>query len=184
MQGLAFGKQVHGGGVRVVRGLSKKASRGYDDTDALVTATPGVALVMMGADCLPVLLAGDTVVGAAHVGRGGLVHQVLTRTAEVMREEGAEEIRAVIGPGICGGCYEVPASMAGEVEKAAPGTRCTTATGTVGLDLTAGATAQLVTLGIPVTTVGGCTLEQPELFFSYRRDGLTGRHGGVVWLPS
>jgi YfiH family protein len=173
---------VHGDGVRVVRGLSKKSTRGYDDTDALVTTTPGVALVMMGADCLPVLLAAETVVGAAHVGRGGLVKQVLARTVETMRHEGASDLTAVIGPGICGRCYEVPASMAGEVEKAAPGSRCTTAAGTVGLDLTAGATAQLVALGVSVTTVGGCTLEQPELFYSYRRDGLTGRHGGVVWL--
>lgn len=182
LDGLAFGKQVHGAGVRVVRGLSKKTARGLDDTDGLVTTVPGIGLVMMGADCLPVLLAGAGVVGAAHVGRGGLLKGVLTEVVRVMRAEGAAEVTAVLGPGICGGCYEVPAAMAGEVEKAAPGTRCTTRQGTVGLDLVAGATAQLAAVGVAATAVGGCTLEQPERFYSYRRDGLTGRHGGVVWL--
>jgi YfiH family protein len=184
VEGLAFGKQVHGAGVRVVRSLSKKTSRGLDDTDGLVTTVPGIALVMMGADCLPVLLAGDGVGGAAHVGRGGLVKGVLAEVVRVMRAEGATEVTAVIGPGICGGCYEVPPSMAGEVEKAVPGTRCETRAGTTGLDLTAGATAQLAALGVASTAVGGCTLEQPELFFSYRRDGVTGRHGGAVWLTA
>jgi len=184
VEGLAFGKQVHGAGVRVVRGLSKKTSRGLDDTDGLVTSVPGIALVMMGADCLPVLLAGEGVVGAAHVGRGGLVKGVLAELVRVMTAEGATGLTAVVGPGICGACYEVPPSLAGEVEKAVPGTRCTTRTGTTGIDLTAGALSQLAALGVPATTVGGCTLEQPDRFYSYRRDGLTGRHGGAVWLTS
>ncbi len=183
VEGLAFGKQVHGAGVRVVRGLSNKTTRGLDDTDGLVTTVPGLALVMMGADCLPVLLAADGVVGAAHVGRPGLQRGVLRELVRVMREQGATQLTATIGPGICGLCYEVPASMAGEVEKAAPGSRGTTRQGTTSVDLTRGATAQLAAEGIQVTTVGGCTLEQPELFFSYRRDGLTGRHAGVIWLP-
>ncbi len=182
IDGLAFGKQVHGSGVKVVRGLSKKTSRGLDDTDALVTSVPGIGLAMMGADCLPVLLAADGVVGAAHVGRPGLAKGVLREVVRVMRDEGAGEITAVIGPGICGLCYEVPPSMAGEVEKAVPGSRGTTRQGTTSVDLTRGATSQLEAEGITVTTVGGCTLEQPDLFFSYRRDGQTGRHAGIVWL--
>ncbi len=180
--GLAFGKQVHGNGVRLVKGLSNKTSRGLDDTDGLVTTVPGIALAMMGADCLPVLLAADGVVGAAHVGRLGLIKGVLPEVVGLMRAQGAIDITAVIGPGICGSCYEVPASLAGEVEKAVPGSRSLTRSGTTGVDLTVGATAQLAREGIVVTTVGGCTLEQPDRFFSYRRDGLTGRHAGVVWL--
>lgn len=181
VEGLAFAKQVHGAGVRVVRGLSKRTSRGLDDCDALVSSVPGIGLVMMGADCLPVLLAGGQVVGAAHVGRGGLQAGVLPEVVRVMREEGATGVTAVLGPGICGDCYEVPGALAGEVEKAAVGSRCVTRRGTVGLDLVAGATGQLARLGVPATQVGGCTLEQPDRFFSYRRDGVTSRHGGVVW---
>ena len=182
VDGLAFGKQVHGAGVRVVTGLSNKTTRGLDDTDGLVTTVPGLALVMMAADCLPVLLASDGVVGAAHVGRLGLMRGVLTEVARVMRAQGARTIVATLGPAICGGCYEVPGSMAGEVEKAAPGSRCTTRSGTTGVDLLAGATAQLARDGIAATAIGGCTLEQPDQFFSYRREHVTGRHAGVVWL--
>ncbi|MCU1602558.1 MAG: hypothetical protein JWO22_3267 [Frankiales bacterium] len=182
VDGLAFGKQVHGNGVKVVRSLSKRTSRGIDDTDALVTSERGIGLAMMGADCLPVLLAADGVVGAAHVGRPGLTKGVLTGVVRVMRDEGAGKITAVIGPGICGLCYELPASMAGEVEKAVPGSRGTTRQGTTSVDLTKGAMAQLASEGITASCVGGCTLEQPDLFFSYRRDGRTGRHAGIVWL--
>ena len=182
VNGLAFGKQVHGAHVRLVKGLSNKTTRGLDGTDGLVTTVPGLVLAMMGADCLPVLLAGEGVVGAAHVGRRGLAKGVLLEVVRVMREQGADEITAVIGPGICGHCYEVPASLAGEVEKAAPGSRSTTRTGSTSLDLTAGARAQLAREGVAATAVGGCTLEQSERFFSYRRDGLTGRQAGLVWI--
>lgn len=185
VEGLAFGKQVHGSGVRLVKGLSNSTSRGLADTDGLVTTVPGLGLVMMGADCLPVLLAstGPTpVVGAAHVGRPGLAKGVLLEVLRLMREQGAEAITAVIGPGICGRCYEVPASLAGEVEKAAPGSRSTTRQGTAGIDLLAGATAQLAREGVAASSAAGCTFEQPDRFFSYRRDGVTGRHGGIVWL--
>jgi YfiH family protein len=183
VEALVFGKQVHGAGVRVVKGASNKTARGLDDTDGLVTTVPGLALAILGADCLPVLLAADGVVGAAHVGRLGLVKGVLREVVRVMREQGAGCIVATIGPGVCGRCYEVPASMAGEVEKAVPGARSTTRRGTTAVDLVKGATSQLTGEGIAVTTVGGCTLEQPGLFYSFRRDGVTGRHGGVVWLP-
>lgn len=183
--GLAFAKQVHGSAVRVVRGLSNKTSRGLDDTDALVTGVPGVAVVVLVADCLPVLLAstqGTPLVAAAHVGRRGLVAGVLDRVVEVMGAEGGRELTATIGPGICGRCYEVPGSMAGEVEKAVPGSRSTTARGTTGIDLAAGARSQLERAGVAVHQVGGCTLEQPEWLFSYRRDGVTGRQAGIAWI--
>jgi hypothetical protein len=74
--------------------------------------------------------------------------------------------------------------MADEVEAAVPGSRGTTRQGTPSVDLTAGALGVLRAAGVRVTAVGGCTLEQPERFFSYRRDGRTGRHAGVVWLDA
>jgi hypothetical protein len=103
-----------------------------------------------------------------------------------MAEQGARlgRVHAAIGPGICGRCYEVPPDMAAEVDAAAPGSRSTTDRGTAGLDLTAGATRQLADAGVRHTSaVGGCTVEQPERFYSYRRDHRTGRHAGIVWLP-
>lgn len=185
---LVFGRQVHGTGVQVVEQPTAEAGDpGLPDTDGLVTTAPGVALVMMGADCLPVLLADAEagVVGAAHVGRQGLLDGVLGELLRVMAEQGArpERTTAAIGPGICGRCYEVPPQLAAEVEAAVPRSRSTTAAGTTGVDLTAGARAQLTAAGVPQpAAVGGCTLEQPDRFYSYRRDGRTGRHAGVVWL--
>lgn len=182
---LVFGDQVHGTGVRLVTGPSARGrDRGLRATDGLVTTTRGVALVMMGADCLPVLLAADGVVGAAHVGRAGLAAGVLPEVLGVMREQGAAQVTARIGPGICGRCYEVPAALADEVEAQAPGSRARTRQHTPSIDLTAGARRQLQDAGVEdIEAVGGCTAEQPERFFSFRRDGVTGRHAGVVWLP-
>jgi YfiH family protein len=177
---LVFGDQVHGSAVAVVTGPRAGA---VPATDALVTTERGVGLVMMGADCLPVLLAAAGVVGAAHVGRAGLAAGVLVQLLRVMREHGAREVTARIGPGICAGCYEVPAELADAVEAAAPGSRATTRAGTPAVDLAAGARRQLLEAGVEdVAAVSGCTLEQPERFFSYRRDGATGRHAGVVVL--
>jgi hypothetical protein len=181
---LVFGQQVHGAGVRLVSRPSSRAhDRGLPQTDGLVTTTPGLGLVMMGADCPPVLLVADGVIGAAHVGRPGLAAGVLLEVLRVMREQGATAVTAWIGPRVCGGCYEVPAEMAAEVEAVVPGSRATTRRHTPSIDLAAGARQQLHDAGVPdVVEVGGCTLEQRERFFSYRRDGRTGRHAGVVLL--
>lgn len=181
---LVFGQQVHGRGVRLVSSSSARGrDRGLRQTDGLVTTARGVGLVMMGADCPPVLLVAEGVVGAAHVGRPGLAIGVLREVLRVMREQGAERIAAWIGPRACGRCYEVPEEMAAEVERHAPGSRATTRRHTPSIDLAAGIRRQLHDAGVTeVTEIGGCTIEQPDRFFSYRRDGLTGRHAGVVWL--
>jgi YfiH family protein len=186
---LVFAEQVHGSGVATV---DRSSSRGCNGTvpavDALVTATPGLGLVVLAADCLPVLLADPVarVVAAAHAGRQGLRAGVLQRTLDAMSALGAQPGRttAALGPAVCGRCYEVPDAMAAEVEAAVPGSRTTTRAGTAGVDLAAGAVGVLRAAGLRVTEVGGCTLEQPARFFSYRRDGRTGRHAGVVWLAA
>ena len=181
---LALMRQVHGAGVAVVDGPRPD---GVPDVDALVTTTTGLGLVVLAADCLPVLLAdpGAGVVAVAHAGRQGLAAGVLQAALAVMHELGARPAgtTAVVGPAACGACYEVPAEMADEVEAAVPGSRATTRHGTASLDLTAGALGILRAAGVArAAAVGGCTLEQPERWYSYRRDGVTGRHGGLVRL--
>jgi copper oxidase (laccase) domain-containing protein len=130
-----------------------------------------------------VLIAGSGVVGAAHVGRAGLVGGVLAATVRTMREIAGGPLVATVGPGICGSCYEVPEEMAAAAELAVPGCRSVTRQGTSGIDLLAGALVQLAAAGVEAREpVGGCTAEQPDRFYSHRRDGVTGRHGGMVWL--
>jgi len=181
---LVFAEQVHGRRVAVVTG---PATQPHPGVDALVTATPGLGLVVLAADCLPVLLADPAagVVAAAHAGRQGLAGGVLQATLAAMAELGATPAgtSAVLGPAACGACYELPDALADEVAAAVPGSRTTTRAGTASIDLRAGARALLAAAGVArVQSVGGCTLEQPSRFYSYRRDGRTGRHAGLVQL--
>jgi len=181
---LVFAAQVHGPKVAVVAAPAEVPVSGVD---GLVTATPGLCLMVLAADCLPVLLADPSagVVAAAHAGRAGLVTGVLQATVAAMARLGATAAgtTAVLGPAACGRCYELPTALADQVDSAVPGSRSTTWQGTAGVDLAAGAAAVLRAAGVArLRTVGGCTIEQPGLFFSYRRDGVTGRHGALVRL--
>ncbi len=184
VEALAFAEQVHGRGVAVVRARTAAVVPGVD---ALVTGTPGLGLVVLSADCLGVLLADPVarVVAAAHAGRQGLVDGVLQETVRVMAALGATAAgtTAALGPAACGRCYELPAALADQVEAAVPGSRATTRHAAASVDLAAGAAAVLGRCGVTtIRAVGGCTLEQPALLFSYRRDGLTGRHAALVHL--
>ncbi|MBZ5736819.1 polyphenol oxidase family protein [Nocardioides mangrovi] len=171
-------RQVHGTTVHVVEAP-------YDDlpdADALVTDRTGVALLARAADCVPVLLVARTGhVGAAHAGREGVRQGVVPAAVARLRDLGAEDVRAWIGPHVCGRCYEVPAEMRADIAADVPATAATTSWGTPSLDLGAGVRAQLTDAGVPHVEVGGCTLEDDTLH-SYRRDGAAaGRLAGVVW---
>lgn len=157
-----------------------------DDTDALVTATPRLALAVLSADCVPVLLADARagVIGAAHAGRVGAQRGIVARTVEAMVALGAgvSDISVLLGPAVSGRNYEVPAAMADEVEAALPGSRTTTAKGTPGLDIRAGIARQLTTLGITAIDIDPrCTVEDRALF-SHRRGAPTGRLASLVWM--
>ncbi len=175
--------QVHGDRVEVVDGPRGTA---VDDTDALVTRTPRLALAVVTADCVPVLLA-DTragVVAAVHAGRVGAQRGVVARTVEAMLGLGAHagDISVLLGPAVSGRNYEVPAAMADEVEAALPGSRTTTAGGTPGLDLRAGVACQLRDLGVTSIDIDPrCTMADAALF-SHRRGAPTGRLASVVWM--
>jgi polyphenol oxidase len=182
---LVFMDQVHGNEVVLVSEPLHAPPR----ADALVTRTPGLALVVMVADCVPVLLADAAagVVAAAHAGRKGVELGVVEATLGVMQECGAspERVRGWLGPSIGGCCYEVPEQMQREVAAVAPGAVAAggrTRAGTPSLDLRAGLVAQLAELGVhDVGLTGGCTNDETD-FFSYRRDQVTGRFAGLIWL--
>jgi copper oxidase (laccase) domain-containing protein len=93
-----------------------------------------------------------------------------------------ERVEALLGPAICGACYEVPEAMRAQVDRALPGSACTTRAGTPGLDLRAGLRAQLRAAGVTrIDADPRCTAEDPELY-SHRREGRTGRLAAVTWL--
>lgn len=154
--------------------------------DAAVTTQPGIGLMTRVADCVPVLLADPVagVIGGAHAGRVGFDRGVLGATVEAMGTLGATDIRAWIGPHVCGSCYEVPERMAQEVDARHPGVASTTSWGTPSLDLGLGCQRQLEALGIAVERADMCTLTEESLH-SYRRDGAgAGRQAGIIWRVS
>jgi hypothetical protein len=178
---LVWMEQVHGSAVAVVDGPRPEP---VPETDGLVTATPGLALAALVADCVPVLLASPGAVGAVHAGRAGAAAGVAAAAVAALVGLGADlaATDALLGPSICGACYEVPADLQASVEAALPGSATTTRRGTPGLDLRAGLARQLAAHGVARVVVDSrCTAEDPELF-SHRRDGGTGRQAAVIWL--
>lgn len=172
---LADLRQVHGREVVTADGPVERVPG-----DGLVTTRTDVVLMVRAADCVPVLLSGGTAVGAAHAGRVGVTAGVVPATVERMRELGATDVVAWIGPHVCGGCYEVPQEMQEEVGSVEPTTVATTTWGTPSLALGAGVRAQLERLDVEVVDVSRCTVESPDLY-SHRRDGRgAGRHAGLV----
>jgi purine-nucleoside/S-methyl-5'-thioadenosine phosphorylase / adenosine deaminase len=176
-------EQIHGVTVQVV---DRPRTGPVEATDGLVTSAPGIAVAVLVADCVPVLLADPAqgVVGAVHAGRVGAVAGVLPRAVEAFRSAGGVPASSdvLLGPAICGACYEVPADMQAAVESRLPGSAVRTRRGTPGLDLRAGLARQLAALGVDrIVTDPRCTAEDPELY-SHRRDGVTGRQAAVAWI--
>jgi YfiH family protein len=172
-------RQIHGARVDV---LEERRSSGRPEADAIVATTPGRVLVVRAADCVPVLFADPeaSLIGAAHCGRLGLAAGVVPATVARLRELGAADITAWIGPHICGACYEVPADLQAEVGADEPASIATTSWGTPSLDLGAGVRAQLAQAGVTTVDVSRCTRESADLY-SYRRDGhRAGRLAGLI----
>lgn len=184
---LVWMNQVHGTRVEVVgEPPAGTAPPIVDATDALVTSVPRLGLVVVTADCVPVLLADARagVIGAVHAGRVGAQHGVVVRALEAMFGAGAqpEDVSALLGPAVSGANYEVPAAMADEVEAALPGSATRTTRGTPGLDLRAGIARQLGELGVRSIDIDPrCTVADRNLF-SHRRGAPTGRLASVVWM--
>ena len=183
---VVFLEQIHGNRVAVVDTDPGPDEPDREATDAVVTALPGVGVAVLAADCVPVLLADPVagVVGAAHAGRVGAAAGVIPAVVDAMVGLGARAgaIEVLLGPAVCGACYEVPAAMRAQVDARLPGSAVLTRTGTPGLDLRAGLYHQLVELG--VGRIGAdprCTMEDRTLY-SHRRDGRTGRLAAITWL--
>lgn len=182
---IAWMEQVHGRTVTVVDGPRTEPA---EATDALVTNQPGLAVVALVADCVPILLADPDagVVAAVHAGRVGARIGVLPAAIAAMKELGAqpERMEALLGPSVCGQCYEVPADMVADVDKHLPGSAAKTPAGKPSLDLRAGLWTQLAVEGVGKVGVDPrCTVEDEDLF-SYRRDGTTGRLAALTWIEA
>ena len=155
--------------------------------DASVARRPGHVCAVLTADCLPVLFCNRqaTVVAAAHAGWRGLAGGVLTNTVARM-DCPPEAILAWLGPAIGPAAFEVGPDvhavfvdrLAGAQDAFRPGKG-----DRLFADIYALARLELAQAGVHAVFGGGlCTVGQPGLFHSYRRDGVTGRMASLVWL--
>lgn len=185
-------EQVHG--ARVVRLEAGHAAAGaaLEKADASITTERGIACTVLVADCLPVLFASrdGRAVGAAHAGWRGLAGGVLDATVAALREATslpAADFIAWIGAGIGPAHFEVGADVveafgAGEAAHFRP-SAARAGSPRWHADLPALAQSRLRRLGlVDVSDVGLCTASDPSRFFSYRRDGLTGRLAAAAWI--
>ena len=174
-------KQVHGIDVSIDPGFDEP------EADAAVTATPGVVLAILTADCLPVVFAAKdgSEIGAAHAGWRGLAAGVLEATVAAMATT-PRDIVAWLGPAAGPQAYEIgeevfDAFVAHDPRAAAA--FAPTRPGHWKIDLYALARQRLADAGVADVHGGGlCTISDPARFFSHRRDGRSGRLATLAWI--
>ena len=181
-------KQIHGVKVSTPNARLLEA-------DAVVTNIPDEVLVIMTADCLPVLFTNQsgTVIGAAHAGWRGLCAGVLENTVtemiKLIRQDADKNLIAWLGPAIGPQAFEVgqdvlnafqdfgisyPQSAFSPISEK-PGKYLT--------DIYSLARSRLESVGVDQIFGGQyCTVTQADQFFSYRRDGETGRFASLIWI--
>jgi len=175
-------RQVHGTNV-----AEADAAQNSPEADAAVARRPGRVCAALTADCLPVLLCDEagTVVAAAHAGWRGLCAGVIEQTLRAM-DRSPEALLAYLGPAIGPAAYEVGAEVREAFIAADPGSGAAFAPGKPGklyADLYALARRRLARSGVSRVYGGGyCTYTERERFYSYRRDGATGRMASLIWI--
>ena len=175
-------KQVHG--TRVVNADEVHA---IAEADACMTRSAGTVLAIQAADCMPVLLAdrSGSVIAAAHAGWRGLASGVIENAVAAMKIAPAN-VLAWLGPAISGAAYEVGQ----DVYDAFTGADPTAATafvvhghGKYLVDLYTLARQRLARLGVASVHGGSyCTFGDTDRFYSYRREGITGRMVALIWI--
>lgn len=176
--------QVHG--VEVIDAVA--AGCAVPDADASYAVAKGVVCVVMTADCLPVLLCNEsgTVVAAIHAGWRSLLDGVIEQTVNVIRQRSSDPLMAWFGPGIGPQAFEVGDEVkAAFVAKHALASHAFVATenGKWLGDIYALARIRLNDVGVTAIYGGGlCTYTDAERFYSFRRDGTTGRMATLIWL--
>lgn len=175
-------KQVHG--VEVVNAAHVATGT---VADGVWTDQPGVVCAILTADCLPVFLCDrrGTKVALLHAGWRGLVNGVIGVGVSALNIPGADVV-ALLGPAIGPAVYEVGDEVRAEfLKRDAANAACFKAHGPGHwwMDIYALARAELRTLGI-VDVHGGdrCTFSESDLFYSHRRDGVSGRIASLLWL--
>ena len=170
IEGAVFMEQIHSCDIEYVDRICTPRC------DGVVTDKPGLALAVMSADCYGVLLY-DTrgpAIAALHAGRAGAMGGIVTKALQILRRDfGAQKIEAVISPGIGSCCYEVGEEILRQASpKYIKRERF--------LDIKEMIKDQLREFGVGYVDYDICTACDPN-YYSYRRDGTTGRFASVIW---
>jgi len=186
---LTTAEQVHGTALAEVdatlsgSGASAVGGRPpVPSTDALWTRARGIPLLLLYADCVPVVLVRPSIpaVTVVHAGWRGAAAGIVGRAARALAElPGRDDIRAFVGPHIGTCCYDVGPDTVSHFDTAF----VTITEVSPRLDLGAAVAADLERSGVPKGNqchLGICTAHNTDRFYSYRADGLTGRHGALA----
>ena len=170
---------VHGTTVLAARDAAPNGR----DADGTATATRGLALVAVGADCAPIAIANDTACAAVHAGWRGAADGVIAAGVAAVRALGTGPVRVVVGPCVCAAHYEFGAdALTALALRLGPEVVGATIDGAPAFDLRAAITGACTRASVDdVEVLDVCTVESAD-HYSYRRDGVTGRHGVVVTL--
>ncbi|MEK8088793.1 peptidoglycan editing factor PgeF [Thermithiobacillus plumbiphilus] len=179
-------EQVHG--TEIVELDGQEA--GIPRADGSITSTPGVVLTVLTADCLPVLLADTHTsrVAALHAGWRGLADGILEAGVTAMQRP-LPTVHAYLGPAIGPAAFEVGDEVRARFLADDPASAQCFRPSPAGrwlADIYALARLRLESAGLKASHIHGggrCTFSEAESFFSYRRDGETGRMASLIWLP-
>ncbi len=184
-----FMKQVHG--TRVLELTAADVDQPVQEADAAITTELGLACTVQIADCMPVLMAAPAGVGAAHAGWRGLAGGVVEATLQALcRATGCEpaQVECWLGPCIGPDAFEVGVDVLAGFD-AQPGSvdpekfrPCAARPGKWLANLPSLARDRLKAAGVQQVSGGTwCTVTDRSRFFSYRRDGVTGRMAAAIW---
>jgi YfiH family protein len=191
---ILYLSQVHGREARFYRAPQARSDLITLEGDAIGGSAPNNAYGVRSADCVPILLADaeSGAVMAIHAGWRGVVSGVVEAGVERLREAlGAPALAtgrllAAVGPHISKRAFEVSDDVAAQLAASCPvpGALLMQASSKPHIDLRFIVTKKLLALGLTeasIDQVGGCTLLEPELYFSFRRDGKrSGRHLSAI----
>ncbi len=175
-------RQVHGTAV-----VEADSAEGNPEADAAIARRPRRVCAVLTADCLPLLLCDEagTIVAAVHAGWRGLCAGVIEQALRAM-DKPPQALLAYLGPAIGSSAYEVGAEVRAAflaADAQSEGAFAPGAPGKFHADLYALARRRLARSGVSRIYGGGyCTYTERERFYSYRRDGATGRMASLIWI--
>ena len=187
-------EQVHGAQVADLDAETEPGGTGrMGPADAAFTRRPGRVCAILTADCLPLLLAAESgdLVAAAHAGWRGLAGGVIEAAVAAVTKAGAAppgKLLAWLGPAIGPRQFEIGAEVREALLAGDPGAEAAFAPNARGrfmADLGMLARRRLEACGVDRIYGGGeCTFDAADRYFSYRRDGVTGRQAALIWLEA